>query len=159
MNTLNFTSTGTPGSQHNRSSVNNNSNNDWRTMEALRIKGSTKTPEVSLDPAAGEYNITGRSLPEDAVGFYSKIKDWLERFVQVHNFQNTVTFRMELEYFNTSSSKCLLDVFKEIDKMHKDGKDVAILWCYDEDDEDMEETGEDYRDLLSVPFELEAIEY
>lgn len=156
MNTVKFTSTETPESHNNTSSYNTG---NWRTMDALRIKGSSKTPEVILDPAADEYKLTGRSLPEDAVGFYSKVKDWMERFVQVHEFKNTVTFRLELEYFNTSSSKCLLDVFKEIDSMYKDGKDVAILWCYDEDDEDMEETGEDYRDLLKVPFTLEAIEY
>ena len=51
---------------------------------------------------------------------------------------------VQLEYFNTSSSKCILDVFKKLEAIHKAKNDVIINWHYEEDDEDMLEAGEDY---------------
>ncbi len=64
---------------------------------------------------------------------------------------------LSLEYFNTSSSKCLLDVFRKLEMLNSSGN-VAIRWYYDEEDEDMKEVGEDYQALLKVPISLIALE-
>jgi hypothetical protein len=62
---------------------------------------------------------------------------------------------VQLEYFNTSSSKCILDVFKKLESIHKSGdKEVIINWYYEEDDEDMLEAGEDYESIIRVPFKM-----
>jgi len=61
---------------------------------------------------------------------------------------------VKLEYFNTSSSKCILDVFKKLEMIHKAKNDVEIKWYYEEDDEDMLEAGEDYESIIRVPFEM-----
>ena len=61
---------------------------------------------------------------------------------------------VQLDYFNTSSSKCILDILKRVDKIDDAGHDVLIKWYFDESDEDMMESGEDYMDLLEAPFEL-----
>ena len=46
--------------------------------------------------------------------------------------------RIILEYFNTSSSKCLLDVLRKLETLKSSGKsDVVVLWHYETDDEDM----------------------
>lgn len=127
-------------------------------MQPLIIKGTSRTPDVAFRPLINKYRIAGRSIPEDSIGFYRAITQWLEDFSGKNDFSKPVEFIFELEYFNTSSSKCLLDVFKVINRMYRDGKEVSIKWVYDEDDEDLEETGEDYADLLDVPFELEGIE-
>ena len=127
-------------------------------MEPLNISKTSRTPEVAFNPERNSYRLAGRSIPEDSVAFYRTIIKWLENFETSFHFSDEVTFEFELEYFNTSSSKCLLDVFKLINKIHKSGKDVSIKWVYDEEDEDLMETGEDYADMLDVPFELEGIE-
>lgn len=57
-----------------------------------------------------------------------------------------------MEYFNTSSSKCLYDILKEIKYLSDQGKEVNVRWYYEQDDEDMMEAGEDYSDLLDLPF-------
>jgi hypothetical protein len=44
-----------------------------------------------------------------------------------------------------------------MEKLYKAGHEVVITWRYDADDEDMEETGEDYRELLDVPFDLVSV--
>ena len=61
---------------------------------------------------------------------------------------------IRLEYFNTSSSKCILDVFKRLESIHRAKHDVEINWFYEEDDEDMLEAGEDYDSIIKVPFKM-----
>ena len=41
----------------------------------------------------------------------------------------------------------------KLEEMHEDGNEVLIKWFYPEDDEDMEEAGEEYADIVDVPFE------
>ena len=61
---------------------------------------------------------------------------------------------IRLEYFNTSSSKCILDVFKKLEAIHKAKNEVEVNWYYEEDDEDMLEAGEDYESIIRVPFKM-----
>lgn len=120
--------------------------------EPLRIEPTHKTPKVYLDPTEKVFEVSGRSIPEDSVGFYKPILDWLDEYGK--SPAESTLFKFELEYFNTSSSKNILEMLKKLEEIYQSGNDVKISWYYDEDDEDMEETGEDYKALLSVPVEL-----
>ncbi|MFN8256385.1 MAG: DUF1987 domain-containing protein [Bacteroidales bacterium] len=120
-------------------------------MQAIKIKGSDDTPNVILDKENGIFEISGRSLPEDVAAFYEPILDWLEAYAE-DPLEKTV-FNFKLEYFNTASSKLLLDVLLKLEDMYDDGKDVLVRWHYPDDDEDMEEAGEEYADIVEVPFE------
>jgi SiaC family regulatory phosphoprotein len=124
-------------------------------MRNLIIEPTAKTPKVILNADINVFEISGRSIPEDSIGFYRKILDWIDEYA--HSPNPRTNFKFELEYFNTSSSKCLLDLFRKLEKMYKAGHDVEITWCYDADDEDMEETGEDYKALLDAPFNLVSV--
>jgi len=121
-------------------------------IEPLKIEPTHKTPKVYFDPQNNMFELSGRSIPEDSVGFYKRVLDWIDEYSQKPN--SKTEFKFELEYFNTSSSKNILELLKKLEKIHSDGHDVHITWYYDEDDEDMEETGEDYKALLFVPLEL-----
>jgi hypothetical protein len=121
-------------------------------MEALIIEGTQKTPEVVLDPQKGVLEIKGRSIPENSIEFYKPLVDWLEEY-SVETSEKTVV-NVHLEYFNTSSSKCILDVFKKLESIHKSNNEVLINWYYEEDDEDMLEAGEDYESIIRVPFKM-----
>lgn len=121
-------------------------------LEPLKIEPTHKTPKVYFDPAENNFELSGRSIPEDSVGFYKRILDWIDEYAGSPN--ELTEFKFELEYFNTSSSKNILELLKKLEKIHTSGSEVQIKWYYDEDDEDMEETGEDYKALLSVPLEL-----
>ncbi len=72
--------------------------------------------------------------------------------------QSATSVVIQLEYFNTSSSKCILDVFKKLEAIHKGGSAVTINWHYEEDDEDMLEAGEDYQAIINVPFKMIQME-
>ncbi len=120
-------------------------------MQAIKIKGSDDTPNVILDKENGIFEISGRSLPEDVAAFYEPILDWLESYAE-DPLAKTV-FNFKLEYFNTASSKLLLDVLLKLEDMYDDGKDILVRWHFPDDDEDMEEAGEEYADIVEVPFE------
>jgi hypothetical protein len=120
-------------------------------MNTIKIMGTDDTPNVILDSDNDVFEISGRSLPEDVTAFYEPILRWLEEYSSNPNPKTVFTFK--LVYFNTASSKLLLDILMKLEQMHEDGKDVLIRWYYPEDDEDMQEAGEEYADIVDVPFE------
>ena len=125
-------------------------------MDPIIIEGTPKTPTVNFDAATGKIEIKGRSIPENSIEFYKPLVDWLEAYGAAAQ-ANTVV-NIQLEYFNTSSSKCILDIFKKLENIAKAGSEVIINWYYEEDDEDMLEAGEDYQSIIKVPFKMIEIE-
>ena len=121
-------------------------------MNSLIIEGSSKTPSIEFDPNEGRFKISGRSIPENSLDYYKPILEWLDSYSS--NPKELTQLEVRLEYFNTSSSKCFLDVFKKLESIHKRGKKVAINWYYELDDEDMLEAGEDYQSIIKIPFTM-----
>ncbi len=107
---------------------------------------------VKFDGKTGVIEIKGRSIPENSIEFYKPLVDWLEEYAKKPPEKTQVN--VQLEYFNTSSSKCILDVFKKLEAIHKAKHEVVINWFYEEDDEDMLEAGEDYESIIRVPFKM-----
>jgi len=125
-------------------------------METIIREGTSKTPYVRLDGENGLVEIKGRSIPENSVEFYKPLIDWLEKYSGEPSSETNVN--IQLEYFNTSSSKCILDIFKRLELIHKKGNPVEINWYYEEDDEDMFEAGEDYQSIINIPFKMIEME-
>ncbi len=125
-------------------------------IEDLIIAGTNKTPEVKMLGAQGVIEISGKSIPENSIEFYQPLYNWMETYFQSPPAKTEA--RIILEYFNTSSSKCLLDVLRKLESLKQSGKsDVLVLWHYEEDDEDMMEAGQDYDALVDLPFQLVQI--
>jgi len=61
---------------------------------------------------------------------------------------------IKLEYFNTSSSKCLVEIFRRMEKLYKNGNEARIKWFYEEEDEDMQESGEDFKGIIRMPIDM-----
>lgn len=125
-------------------------------MENIVIEGTSKTPQVEFNASTGMLLIKGRSIPENSIEFYKPLIDWIGSYSDKANSETVVN--IQLEYFNTSSSKCILDVFKRLEDIRKTGKKVIIKWHYEVDDEDMLEAGEDYQAIIDLPFEMIEIE-
>jgi hypothetical protein len=125
-------------------------------MERIFLEPTRVTPLINFDPDEGILELKGRSSPENSIAFYQKLIDSLDAFIE--SKKETLTANFAFEYFNTSSSKCLFDVFKRLAKIDEVGKKLAINWFYEEDDEDMMEAGEDYSDLLDLNFNFIEIE-
>ncbi|HHU00915.1 MAG: DUF1987 domain-containing protein [Bacteroidota bacterium] len=125
-------------------------------METIIREGTPKTPYVKLDGEKGLIEIKGRSIPENSVEFYKPLIDWLDKYGNVP--LEVTNVNIQLEYFNTSSSKCILDIFKKLELIYKKGSKVQINWYYEEDDEDMFEAGEDYQSIINIPFSMIEME-
>lgn len=122
-------------------------------MEDIRIEGTPKTPSVEFNTAGGSLEIKGRSIPENSIEFYKPLIEWIESYAKAP--QGNTVVNIQLEYFNTSSSKCILDLFKRLEVI---SKEITINWYYEEDDEDMLEAGEDYDAIINIPFKMIEIE-
>ncbi|HLP10995.1 MAG TPA: DUF1987 domain-containing protein [Flavobacteriales bacterium] len=119
-------------------------------MENINLEGTPKTPTVKFDGGAGTLELSGRSIPENSIEFYKPLLEWIDSYGSAAKPKTEVNIK--LEYFNTSSSKCILDVFKKLETVK--GTDMIINWYYEEDDEDMLEAGEDYQAIISIPFKM-----
>lgn len=125
-------------------------------MAAIAIAGTAKSPSVSFDDATGALELKGRSIPENSIEFYKPLIDWIDRYAR--DPRPRTTLHVQLEYFNTSSSKCILDLFKKLELVRATGNEVTVLWHYEPDDEDMLEAGEDYQAIINIPFKMILIE-
>ncbi len=123
-------------------------------MEVIKIKGTDDTPNVILDAGNNIIEFSGRSLPEDVVTFYAPVISWIEEYAKAPNPKIDVIFR--LEYFNTASSKILLDILLKFEDIHNSGNEVVVQWYFQEDDEDMQEAGEEYSEIVDIPFEMHS---
>jgi hypothetical protein len=125
-------------------------------MADLNLEGSPKTPTIEFNLDSGYLLIKGRSIPENSIEFYKPLIEALEEYK--NNCQSSTKVDIQLEYFNTSSSKCILDVFKKLEAINSGNSEVVINWYYEEDDEDMLEAGEDYQAIISIPFKMIEVE-
>jgi len=124
-------------------------------MESIQLSSTAKTPEVSFDAEKGHLALKGRSIPEHTVEFYKPLHQWIEEYGQNPNAFTTV--EIFVEYYNTSSSKSILDLLKRLEDVHKMGHDMIVQWYYEEDDEALMESGEEYQTMVDIPFELISV--
>lgn len=118
-------------------------------MENLTLEGSAKTPTINFDATSGKLELRGRSIPENSVEFYKPLNEWIENYGASPAGETSVD--VKLEYFNTSSSKCILDLFKKLEAIAGSKTNVTVNWFFEEDDEDMEEAGQDYKAIIGLP--------
>jgi hypothetical protein len=122
-------------------------------MEVINIKSTDDTPKVILDAENNIMEITGRSLPEDVGNFYKHIIEWVNEYSKKPN--PSTVFKFKLDYFNTASSKNILSILMTLKELHKSGNNVIIEWFYNEDDEEMLESGVEFERIVKIPFKHE----
>lgn len=125
-------------------------------MEHLVIAKTDDTPEIDFNPGTKELKISGRSLPEDVTTFYAPVLEWLDELEETPIGE--LKFIVNLEYFNTASSKLILDILMKLEDIHSGGSNsIEIIWNFDKRDTDMEEAAEEYSELVEVPFQIIGI--
>ncbi len=119
-------------------------------MNKFYLEPTKITPMVVLDHQNGIIELKGVSSPENSTGFYYQVLQQLDEYLEKE--PKSLTANLSFLYFNTSSSKCLFDLLKKCTKLKHSGAELTINWYYDEMDDDMKEVGEDFSDILNVPF-------
>lgn len=127
-------------------------------MRKLVINQTSSSPKVILDPERKIFEISGESRPADVGEFYGEIMEWLKDYshhlVSNKDESDPVIFNFDLEYFNSSSARYLLDFCKQIAHVQSKGKDVMVKWHYEDDDMDMLEVGREMSRMAKLPFEF-----
>lgn len=123
-------------------------------MDRLRIDGTKYTLSIDLDPASGKLVFGGESYPENARGFFAPVFAWLEEYLGTA--PPRVDVELGLDYLNTSSTKCLLDMLEVFERLRAAGSAVTVTWFYSKDDEDTLTMGQEIAEDTELPIQFVA---
>ncbi|OFX84841.1 MAG: hypothetical protein A2W99_06490 [Bacteroidetes bacterium GWF2_33_16] len=114
--------------------------------------GSEDKPKINFDPKNNVFEIMGNSYPEESPKFYIPLINWVTEYSNYANDKTHVVCKFE--YFNSLSAKLLYELFFELQKITESGKKVSISWYYDPNDHFILEKGQEYKNVLEIPFDL-----
>jgi hypothetical protein len=126
-------------------------------MRKLFVERTASSPKVLLDPENNFFEISGESRPPDVNQFYNDIISWFDDYshLLLKSDQGEIpVFNFDLEYFNSSSAKYILDFCKLMSGVRSKGRDVMVRWHYEDDDIDMLESGREMSRISKMPFEF-----
>lgn len=109
-------------------------------------------PYVELNKEHKKFLIEGILIPEEVNKFSDPIMQWLNEYFKAPLAETDFHFKME--YFNTASAKALLKIMNKLDELSDSGKKVNIYWHHNADDTDVQESGEEYQQLVKTPIQL-----
>jgi len=115
-------------------------------MQDLIIPAGKVSPGIQFK-LDGHLRIEGRSMLEDPRKFYKPVFNWLRNLAGVKEIHLDVV----LEYFNTSSSKAILELLNRIISL-VGRENLHLFWHYEEGDDDMFESGKYFEQLLDIKF-------
>ncbi len=121
-------------------------------MKTVILEAKKDTPKVHLDIDKNLFKISGASYPENAFSIYSPVLEWIRQMMS----ENTQPLECEFyyNYINSSSKKRVYEVLIELEKWNEKAKNITIVWLYDKFDEDMFELGEEFSELVHLPFKF-----
>lgn len=116
--------------------------------EVLKREPTKRTPWILLEP--GRIFIIGRSIPDNPGEFFRPVLEWISLFAD----KNTGITKIDLgfEYINTSSTKWIFTIVKELAEMKDIDNLARVTWYYEHGDDDMCELGFILRSLVDCPF-------
>ena len=120
----------------------------------LNIPRTGATPEIRWDAEAGILSISGESYPENPFDFFAPVLQWLST-----SLASLPGLRLEVSvsYMNSSSIKCMLDIFDAIGEAHTAGKKVEVVWNYEMDNPRALDLAEEFRSEVTFPFRVHAL--
>lgn len=131
--------------------------------DTLTIEATEFTPAIHFSLSKRCLKFHGVSRPEDVIKFYQPAIQWLkevEQKIRTHGDlrYSVPSFHVEfrLSYFNSASSKMLLEILQILRRIREMGVDIIIDWYYDANDEAMYEDGMDLSDSVDIPFNFHS---
>lgn len=123
-------------------------------MDILKIEATDSTPEVVFNADESFLSIRGASRPENVQEFYGPLKDWLEEYRQsnIKMISSPLNIEVKFLYFNSPSIIEIIEIFKIVQGILKNGNKVLVNWYYDRGDEVIYETAQDISDITEIPF-------
>lgn len=123
-------------------------------MERLKIEQTKYTLAIDLDPESGKLRFEGESYPENARAFFAPVFTWMEAFLATS--PPRIDVELGLDYLNTSSTKCLLDIVELFERYRSAGSAVTVTWFYSKNDEDTLTMGQEIAEDTGLPIQFVA---
>jgi hypothetical protein len=111
-------------------------------MQDIYIAAERDKPEVDFKFSQHHLLLRGESFPENAMAFYGPLVAALMDYLS-QTRDTEITIDIELRYFNSSSTKILLNVFRMFDQASTSGNTVTLNWRHDPEDDTIAEFGND----------------
>lgn len=121
-------------------------------MNDLKIVSTQSTPLIETDSNRGVVYMEGDSYPENSFEFYSELVSWVSHYLSNNN--RPLVLELALLYLNTSSIKVMMDIFDELEEAHQKGREIAVHWRYDLDNERVAELAEEFKEDCSFAFNI-----
>jgi hypothetical protein len=118
----------------------------------LTIKPTTNTPFIEFDPQIGSLTIMGQSHPEDPQEFYQDLVEVLTEYCLNPKAHTKVI--VDLEYMNTGTSRVIYNVFRKLETIVDEKREVEVHWRYEEDDDDMLDAGKIFSEITKLKFKM-----
>jgi len=125
-------------------------------MRRLEIAESNNTPHIVFDAGSNIFKLEGKSFPEDSKEFYRPVIEWMDEFIASKPL--TYTLHFNLFYLSSSSIISVKQLLQKVAELQNNGTKVSVIWSFDEDDDDIKKTGEDYQKLTKLNFEFQTNE-
>jgi hypothetical protein len=127
-------------------------------MDKFYVAATRSTPYIKFDPPENTFVIRGESYPENAAAFFTPVFTWLTKFFELP-CSKPISFDIELLYFNSSSSRALMNLFAMLERLVIAGKDITVNWRYYADNDTALECGEEFmEDTPGLTFNLVEVE-
>lgn len=117
------------------------------------------SPKILFDSTAHILEIRGSSYMEHTLEFYEPLMSWIETYLSSLKRSDRVQVDIELVYFNSTSSRVLLEFFDALnEKAFQAEVCIDVNWFYESEDDDMREFGEEFQhDFKALVFHFSEI--
>ncbi|WP_111637537.1 biofilm regulation phosphoprotein SiaC [Marinomonas shanghaiensis] len=121
-------------------------------MHDLVIEGTVSSPSIKGDWQKGTLYMEGDSYPENSYELYSSMVAWVMDYLK--ETASPLTLELTLLYLNTSSIKVMMDIFDEMEDAFQKGRQVAVNWYFDAENERVAELAEEFKEDCTFPFNI-----
>jgi hypothetical protein len=119
-------------------------------MEKWTIDATDRSPKVILDRQESVLMIEGRSYPEEGMDFFDPI---VMRFRSIQETENPIrTIHIRLEYYNSSTTKALAELFTALERSAKNGNEAKVIWEFEQDDDGIQEDIAMFQETYALSF-------
>jgi hypothetical protein len=122
-------------------------------MKDLILEAGQYTPKIVLKPEQRLFCFFGNSFPVNPTEFYRPVIEWFSEYLKLYTSNDEIIINFDFNYINTSSSKQIATLFMLFDSLPV-RDNILINWYYNENDNDMLETGERYAGYADLKFKF-----
>ncbi len=112
-----------------------------KSIIQLPVKELPYYPGVNFDFDKGLCELYEESYMEESYQFYKPLLDWLKEYF---NHKHELVFNFKFTYFNTSTSKMIIEILEVLEAKKSGGNTISINWYLPSDDPDMLMEVEDF---------------